>query len=380
MGGWTFKDLSTLPGLTLARGTPSSYLFPAQHTRHVVHLGYSPTGGGTNSALDEWFSGSDDVWDATGLMIGSDAPPARSNPYGYVYTSEGTQHIVYESSADFGRIHELYWDNDGWHSNDLMNTPGAVLASSVPRGYGFEPGFQSNQHVVYTGIDGHVHELARSHGSWNHFDLTLDTTGAPPAVAEPFGYPFDTQGTQHVIYRGGAGSINELWWDTSGWHYEPLSAQTGASAAGSEPVGYVFVSQGTQHIDYIGTNGHVYELWWDPTGWHVEDLSLHTGTTNAIPTGAISRISLRGGPRRAGTDAARALSGDRLAHPRTVVGLQRMASPRPERGAGPSTRRGRPHRIRGRDRLHTAHLLRVRGPPSHRAEVGRLTPLSARLD
>ena len=108
-------------------------------------------------------------------MIGSDAPPARSNPYGYVYTSENTQHIVYESSADFGRIHELYWDDDGWHPNDLMNTPGAVLASSLPRGYDFEPGFQSNQHVIYTGIDGHVHELARSRGSWNHFDLALNT-------------------------------------------------------------------------------------------------------------------------------------------------------------------------------------------------------------
>lgn len=296
MGGWTFQDLSTLPGLTLARGTPTSYLFPAQHTRHVVHLGYSPTGGGTNQALDEWFSGSDNVWDAIGLMIGSDAPPARSNPYGYVYTSEGTQHIVYESSADFGRIHELYWDNDGWHSNDLTNTPGAVLASSVPRGYGFEPGFQSNQHVIYTGIDGHVHELARSHGSWNHFDLTLDTTGAPPAVAEPFGYPFDTQGTQHVIYRGGTGSINEMWWDTSGWHYEPLSEQTGAPAAGSEPVGYVFAAQGTQHIDYIGTNAHVYELWWDPTGWHVEDLSLHTGTTNVVPVGAVAAYPFEAAP------------------------------------------------------------------------------------
>ena len=286
--GWTVTDLSTRPGQVLGRGNPVSYLFAGQGTQHCIVLEFSATSQAINHALIEWVAHPGDQYDAIGLMIGVDAPLALSNPAAYVFRHEGTQHVLYSALNDFGHIHELYWDGD-WHHNELIGaSAGAPPAASRAHGYDFEPSFESTQHVVYRGLEGHVHELARSHSSWNHFDLSADA-GGPPAVAEPFGYAFDQQGTQHVVYRGADNngtSIHELWWNRSGWHHEPLTQQTGAPPTASEPFGYVFSWDGTQHVDYVGTNGHIYELWWNPTGWHVEDLTAHTGAPLAHFGGA----------------------------------------------------------------------------------------------
>jgi hypothetical protein len=133
---------------------------------------------------------------------------------------------------------------------------------------------------VYGDTGSHIHELTRTDSSWNSYDLT-EAAGAPPTVGDPFGYAFDAQQTQHVIFRGAGrngGDLHELWWNrVDGWTHEPLSEQTGAPPAASEPFGYVFASQGTQHVLYAGRDQRVYELWWDNTGWHLEDLTSRTG-------------------------------------------------------------------------------------------------------
>ena len=70
---------------------------------------------------------------------------------------------------------------------------------------------QGTQHVVYRGTDGHIHELWWDNAGWHHNDLTA-AAGAPASVSDPAGYMFDAQGTQHVIYRGADSHIHELWW------------------------------------------------------------------------------------------------------------------------------------------------------------------------
>ena len=46
----------------------------------------------------------------------------------------------------------------------------------------------------------------------------------------------------------------------------------------------MFDSQGTQHVDYRGSDGHIHELWWDGNGWHTNDLTGATGATVAPET------------------------------------------------------------------------------------------------
>ena len=139
---------------------------------------------------------------------------------------------------------------------------------------------QGTQHVNYLGPDGHVHELWWDSTGWHHNDLTA-AAGAPNAVGNPGGYMFDSQGTQHVNYRGADNHIHELWWDSSGWHHNDLTAAAQAPNAAGDPYGYVFSGQGTQHVNYRGADNHIHELWCDSSAWHHNDLTAAAQAPNA---------------------------------------------------------------------------------------------------
>jgi hypothetical protein len=79
------------------------------------------------------------------------------------------------------------------------------------------------------------------------------------------GYIFSSQGTLHVDYVGVDNHIHGLWWDTAGWHDHDLtSAVGGPSSVDAEPKGYAFEAQGSQHVIYTDDSGHVIELYWAP--------------------------------------------------------------------------------------------------------------------
>ena len=151
-----------------------------------------------------------------------------------------------------------------WHLNDLTAAAGAPPGQEGPvAGYVFVA--QGTQHVVYLG-DRHAHELWWDPNGWHHNDLTTAAGARAPSGDEPTGYAFEAEGTQHVVYPGADTHIHELWWDANGWHHNDLTAATGApqvdGLVGNTLLGYPFENQGTQHIVYMGPDNHVYELWW----------------------------------------------------------------------------------------------------------------------
>ena len=72
--------------------------------------------------------------------------------------------------------------------------------------------------------------------TWHVNDLTA-ATGAPAAAPSfsrgPAGYVFDAQGTQHVVYIGVDSHVHELWWNTSGWHHLASRRPTGEIGQGA---------------------------------------------------------------------------------------------------------------------------------------------------
>ncbi len=85
-------------------------------------------------------------------------------------------------------IHELYFKiGGGWNHSDLSAKTGTALASNSPAGYAFES--NQTEHIVYRGSDGHIYELYFKQGSWNNSDLTR-ATNAPLADSSPIGYAF----------------------------------------------------------------------------------------------------------------------------------------------------------------------------------------------
>jgi hypothetical protein len=270
--GWQLSDLTLVTGAPSGDGSVSGYTFEAQGTRHVTYVG-------TDFHLHELW------WDLNGwhhndLTNAAHAPDAINAGTGYIFGC--TQHVPFMPIGAL--ISELWWDDNGWHYTDLAQAAGAKgTETGGASGYPFPA--QGTQHVLYPDGSGHVHELWWNIHGWHHNDLT-DVTGAPHTSTSPFGYVFAAQGTQHVTYVGDDSHVHELWWDLHGWHHNDLTGAAGGSLGQQNRTafGYVFASQATQHVNYLGVDNHIHELWWDGSGWHHNDLTVVTGSPESNGT------------------------------------------------------------------------------------------------
>ncbi len=276
--GWSQHDLTTIAGAPLAFGNPVCYVF-AQYTQHIIYVGFTAGQGPNGRIYELYWDGN--AWHYNDLTAAAGAPLASFDQMkAYVYTAEGSQHVVYLGLDNQGlldnHVHELYWNGD-WHHNDLTLAAGAPLALTTPTGYEF----RQLEHVVYAGNDGHIYELWHDSNGWHYNDLT----GARAVAIGPLtAHVFAALGTQHVVYLGGQFGkdglhVDELHWDNEGWHSSDLTIAAGAPLASDGQVtDYTFEAQATQHVDYVGVDGHIHELWWNyDNGWHHNDLTMATG-------------------------------------------------------------------------------------------------------
>jgi hypothetical protein len=267
--GWNLNDLTATTGSPDAFAQPTGYVFDAFGTQHVTYLG-------TDMHIHEL------LWDRSGwhqhdLTSATSSPQGDNTAIGYVFLD--TQHVIFFGAG----VGQLWRDSHGWHYENILGASGAVGVTFTgrPIGYGFTA--QRTQHVNFPDLSGDVQELWWDSASgWHQNNLTT-AAGAPKTSANPTGYVFDAQGTQHVNYVGVDSHVHELWWDAAGWHVNDLTAATGAPLAQNNRVaaGYVFPSQGTQHVNYIGVDNHIHELWWDTSGWHHNDLTTAAGAPDA---------------------------------------------------------------------------------------------------
>ncbi len=262
---WAVNDLTTAAGAPPSVGDPFGYTWSVDSTEHVVYRG-------ADRHLHElWFNGS---WHHNDLTVASGAPAGAlvaSDPFGYTWDVDKTQHVVHVG-AD-GHVHEL-WFNGSWHHNDLTTAAAAPLPSGPVAAYTWS--VDSTEHVVYRGLDGHVHELWFN-GAWHHNDLTTATSSPLAAPGTPTGYTWSVDSTEHVVYRGVDGHVHELWFNGS-WHHNDLTAAASAPSAAGDPAGYTWSVDSTQHNVYRGLDGHVHELWFNGS-WHHNDLTVAAGGT-----------------------------------------------------------------------------------------------------
>jgi hypothetical protein len=269
--GWHHRDLTTATGAPAADfdSRPAGYAFEARREQHILYSG--------GQAVQElWWD--KNGWHHNNLTIAGGAPTsgrerhfALGDPVGYVFDALGEQHVIYRDTEVIpaqlstpAHVHELWWNSDGWHHKDLNIAAGspAGAASDVlgnPAAYAFEA--QRTQHVVYRGLDDHVHELWWDSNGWHYNDLTI-AADAPTALNNPAGYMFNSASEQHVVYQSHDNHIHELWWNLEGWHHKDLTLAAGAPLALGDPVGYVFDAQRTQHVFYLGVDNHIHELRW----------------------------------------------------------------------------------------------------------------------
>jgi hypothetical protein len=262
---WGSLDLNQKLKAPQAAGDPVAYSWNLDTLDHVVYRGVD------DHIHQLTYDGS---WHWTDVTHVADPPPTSTvatDPSAYTYDHDHSQHVVYRGLDD--HIHELWSDGgSNWAHNDLTTAvPGgnAPLAASKPFGYVWPQ--DNSQHVVYRGHDNAIHELY-THGGWKHSNLSQQVNIAPTAAGGPAGYVDEDRGVEHVVYRDQKGNLHELYCELGGsWQDTELPA-----VAAGDPFGLIGVDS-HEHILYRGLDTHLHELRRERGSWSVYDLNRESG-------------------------------------------------------------------------------------------------------
>jgi hypothetical protein len=248
--------LSFTAGGPPAGGDPFGYSWEGDNTQHIIYRGL-------DNQIHELWQRHGDKWKyGNAISAVVNAPLAASDPAGFAWEGDGTQHIIYR--AQDNQIHEL-WQRKGknWeHGGALSQFTGATLGAGKPFAYAWEK--DGTQHVVYRGVENQIHELWQRKGQkWQHGGALSQIVGAPPAASDATCFAWEGDGTQHILYLGADNQVHEIWYRKGkNWSYgNALSQMAGAPAAASVPFGYAWESDDTQHVIYRGQDNQVHELW-----------------------------------------------------------------------------------------------------------------------
>jgi hypothetical protein len=212
-GAVLHEDLVGGANAIAAQGDPAAYLDTTRNRNVVV---YRAVDGYVRSIY--WSDGPSGMDDLSGY---AHTPHADGDPAACYVARHDAHYVVYRA-AD-GHIYLLQWTGEQPVGGvDLTATANAPLAGGEPRIW--DNAAADRHHVVYRGVDGHVHDL-----SWmpslaltpTHRDLSVEAW-SPPAAGDPFG--FDGETYQHVIYRGKDEHIHEIRWTV-----EPVDAPQSVS-------------------------------------------------------------------------------------------------------------------------------------------------------
>ena len=285
--GWVDNDLTAMSNGALP--VPGSALDGYWGSDNSQHVNFISADGHVHELYIHPGAG----WVDNDLTAFAGGTPAESGSEldGY-WGSDNSQHVNF-MSVD-GHVHELYiHPGAGWVDNDLTafarGTPAAVPRSnprgrfhSVATGSALDGywGSDNSQHVNFTDINGHVHELYIHPGAgWVDNDLTAMARGTPAAPGSALDGYWGSDNSQHVNFIDINGHVHELYIHPgAGWVDNDLTAMAGGTpaAAGSALDGY-WGSDSSQHVNFLSVDGHVHELYIHPgAGWVDNDLSAQT--------------------------------------------------------------------------------------------------------
>ena len=284
--GWIERNLNKEFSVAAGIRSPAAYNFADDHSRHVVYLGGQGVAESTG-VLHELYCGLDNVWHDKALQNEAGGPLTTSAipPAAYMFILEGTQHVLYQSTARDNHLWEMYWDNS-WHANDLSDNTGVLAAISDVAGFETDAG--RAQVVIFPGPDQHVHVLTRQSSgdnepSWVHHDLTSDL-GGPPCTRGLFAYAFEGDGSLHINYQEpDDGIIIGHIWEYVGTSNLTWSAPVDISGGLNGPTGHIrvsrgfgFLSDGTRHLPVVDSYGQIWEYVHNDQ-WAVSNISEPLG-------------------------------------------------------------------------------------------------------
>jgi hypothetical protein len=140
--GWTLNDLTAITGAP-ASGVDAivSYDDPANKISQLAYVGSSQVHllqKGWNSGQN-WQIVDNDITNTIGAPSPFQ-PSDQTNFVGYLFSSQGTRHLIYMNSA---QAYELWWDGS-WHYTPVSADAGGIRVDYISSGYTFEA--QKTQH------------------------------------------------------------------------------------------------------------------------------------------------------------------------------------------------------------------------------------------
>jgi C1A family cysteine protease len=268
---WALSDLTQIAGAPAAAANSpiDGYQTTFNNQQHINYLG-------ADGHIHELVY--TDHWAHNDLTQAAGAPNAApwSSVDGYQTTFNNQQHVNFIGANC--HVYELVYDNH-WACNDLTQQTGApetVVGSALD---GYQTSFNSQQHINFFGVDGHIHELVYTN-HWAHTDLT-QSSGAPnPAPGTALdGYETSFNNQQHVNFVGTDNHVHEMLYTTN-WTHNDITQDAGAPNAAPSSKIHGYASSNQQHVDYLGTDGHVHELLYT-TRWTHNDITQDAGAPNA---------------------------------------------------------------------------------------------------
>lgn len=199
---------------------------------------------------------------------------AEGAPAGLVWAVDRSPQVYFRSEGR--HVHRLSYDGSGWNHQDLFHLA-RNAERALPPAAASDPVCPASapdhaQHVIYRGMDDHLHELTLR-GGWRHLDLSAEAR-APQAAGTPSTWTRPADGSRHVAFRGRDGHVHELW-HRERWHHHDLTlAAPGAPNALGDPTAFVHHASGQQAIAFRGADGHLHVLAFDGQRWRHDDLGF----------------------------------------------------------------------------------------------------------
>jgi hypothetical protein len=264
----------------------------------------SAVGHATESTVQNW--GGRILDSPTGVTTA--LPVSQTAGFGYFtqLPSDGSQPPQQQQVKFVGQdqhVYELFMTpgHKGWNFNDLTkltSTPTAPTPLAKGTLVAFQTSFNRQQHVMYVGVDSHIHELFFDGTTWHHQDLTLITNSPPvPGNARNItGYQTTFNNQEHVDFVSADGHVRELFFDTA-WHANDLSlsarqlvAATPFALPTSALAAYQTTSNSQQHVDFVASNGHLFELFINvgSAQWNPRDLTSAASAPLPDPASALA--------------------------------------------------------------------------------------------
>jgi hypothetical protein len=178
-----------------------------------------------------------------------------------------------------------------------------AAATAAPSGYTWSA--DNSEHIVYRDVDNHVHELWHLNGTstWSDHDMTADPNlQAVAAAGDPMGYTWSADNSEHIVYRGVDNHIHELWhlYGTSTWSDHDMTADPNlqAVAAAGDPMGYTWSADNSEHIVYLGMDNDVHELrhLYGTSTWSDHDMTTDPNLQAVPATGAAATSASNAAP------------------------------------------------------------------------------------